>query len=239
MAKQWLWAMVCAAPLAGCQTYVARPLHLDSHPLAVQDRDPAGHAVVAFARQLAAERVFADGVDFNAADGLTLVEAEVVALFFNPDLRVARLRAKVPTIGAASAGRWSDPYFQLDVERILESVAHPWVASGTLNFTIPLSGRLGVERDRALAEADVEIRRAYEREANLRAGLRRAWMDWSAVSRRAELTEEYLGDLATLQTRAESLRDAGEPRVRADDRHAGAAASGIDEAEDRRRRPAA
>ena len=143
--------LACPCTLVACQRYRPRPLDLPRHHAAVEARDPSATDVVAYANGLAA--VSGGAGTYDPSDGLSLDEAEVVALYFNPQLRVARLRADVPRFGAAEAGRWQDPEFGIDAERIIESVEHPWVLGGTLSFTIPLSGRLGVEKEQARAEA--------------------------------------------------------------------------------------
>ena len=132
---------------------------------------------------------------FNATDGLTLEEAEAVALLFNPDLRVARLDARVPLLGAQQSGRWEDPQFDLDVLKIFQSVASPWVLFSALRFTVPLSGRLGAERAAAFAEADAAFREAQAAEWQVVTDLRAAWSRWTTAGERVALIESYLVDL--------------------------------------------
>src|SRR5688500_8118562 len=99
---------------AACQRYKPRPLDLAEHHRALLARDPAGPEVADYARQLGVE-TDAARPRYDPADGLSLAEAEVVALVFNPSLRLARARAKVPLAGAAEAGRWEDPELGVDV----------------------------------------------------------------------------------------------------------------------------
>src|SRR5687768_8090871 len=108
--------------LSACQRYAAAPLDLRAYHAAFAGRDPAAAEVVAYAKQLAARGY--TPVSYDPADGLNLAEAEVVALFFNPELRLVRLKADVPRVGAAEAGRWEDPELEVDAERIIESVEH-------------------------------------------------------------------------------------------------------------------
>ena len=194
--------------LLGCQRYSRVPLDLSAHRAAVEGRDPAASEVVGYAHQLAAAGRATETYDPN--DGLTLDEAEVVALFFNPELRLARLKADVPRVGAAEAGRWEDPELGIDAERIIESVEHPWVLGGTLSFTIPLSGRLRVERDKARTEATAAELRALSEERRVLAELRADWANWSAMMERVALTRQVIADLDAVVGNAERLRQAGE-----------------------------
>jgi outer membrane protein TolC len=141
---------------------------------------------------------------------LSLREAEVVALFFNPHLRLARQRARVPRAGAAEAGRWEDPELGIDGERIIESVEHPWVLGGMLNLTIPLSGRNGAEKGKALAEATAAELQALAEEWRVLTELRLEWVEWSAACQRAELTRQLVQELEAVGGRADRLREAGE-----------------------------
>lgn len=209
MAKSILALCLLAVVLTGCRQYRASPLNLGSHASRWAGRDATAPEVAQYAARLA-RLGYAPTEEFNVADGLSLCEAEAVALFFNPRLRVARLKAKVPLVGAKEAGRWEDPELAIDGQRIVESVEDPWVLGGTISFTIPLSGRLGVERGRAFAEADAERLRAYVEEAAVLADLRRTWAEWTAGRQRRDLVSQYLKELDEVMQNAEGLLRAGE-----------------------------
>lgn len=194
--------------LAGCQSYKSEPLDLAGHRQAYLERAAEGQPVQEFARQLASVETPASV--FNAGDGLTLAEAEVVALFYNPDLRVARLRAGVALATAKTAGLWEDPTLGIDAERILSGAVNPWVISGTLGITLPISGRLEAEKIRAGAASEAELRRVAAQEWTVRADLRRAWMQWSQTMTRVTLQRELLTRLDELVRLVERLEKAGE-----------------------------
>jgi outer membrane protein, heavy metal efflux system len=193
--------------LSACQRYSRSPLDLRSHHAAVEARGLSGEEVIEYAQHLARPpRTIA----YDPSDGLSLQEAEVVALFFNPQLRVARLKANVARVGAAEAGRWQDPELGVDVERIIKSVPEPWVLIGTLSLTLPISGRLGVEKKQANAEMTVAELRALAEERAVVAELRAAWAGWSASRERVALTQQLIGEFKQAVERAERLREAGE-----------------------------
>jgi outer membrane protein TolC len=194
--------------LAGCAQYAPAPLDFPADAAEWMARSPTSGEVAAYARSLAGRDPSTPRYD--PSDGLTLAEAEIVALFFNPTLRAARLKAKVPLASAEHAGRWEDPELVVDAERILQSVEDPWVLGGVLNFTLPLSGRLGMEKAKALAEADVEELRALAEERKIIADLRERWLAWSMLRERVRLTEGHVAALDTAVGTAERLRQAGE-----------------------------
>lgn len=197
-----------SAALGGCQRYSRSPLDLDAHRAAVALRSPIRPDVVEFARRSGAAP--AGSGRYDPSDGLSLPEAEAVALFFNPQLRLARQRANVPRAGAAEAGRWEDPELAVDAERIIESVRDPWVLGGMLNITLPLSGRTGSERRKAMAEATVGGLRAIAEEWRVLAELRQEWVGWSAAGQRVEVTRQLVQELDAFARRADQLREAGE-----------------------------
>lgn len=193
--------------MSGCRSYERCPLDIDAVREAWLARSPSDESARLYAERLALAEGDAAGV-FDHIDGLTLAEAEPVALVFNRELRVARLESGVSRAGAEHAGQWEDPVAQVDIERIVSSVAEPWIVAGTIGLTIPLSGRLEVEKQRASAEYAAALQRLAAKEWAVRAALRELWIAWSAHSHLARLAEElvdrlrHVSDLADRQERA-------------------------------------
>jgi len=199
------------AGLAGCQSYEPKPLDLDATRAAWLTRSPADPSVREFAAALdRAERGSVMG-GFDPSDGLTLAEAEVVALVFNPDLRQARLESNVTRATAAHAGLWHDPVLGVDLERVVSGAggANPWATGSTLGITIPISGRLEAEKARAGADLEAELDRVAAKEWATRSALRELWIEWSAESVRAELAEELIAKLRDVAALADQLEKAG------------------------------
>src|SRR5688572_12185758 len=200
---------LCALAIAGCQQYRREALDFDSIDRAWSARNLDDEPLTTYANRLA-QTGGAPAPAYDPSDGLSLREGEAVALFFNPQLRLTRVRANVARVGAKDAGRWEDPVLGVDAERILAGVANPWVLAGSLSITLPVSGRLALAQDHAEAEAGVErIRVLVEEQASL-AELRDAWLRWSAVLERVELTQALLAELRDLEEAAQTLRRAGE-----------------------------
>ncbi len=193
--------------LAGCQSYQPRPLDARSHLDAWSARAIDDASLSDFIESLDA----ADHTEpFEPSDGIDLHEAERIALYYNPDLRLSRLRAGVNAASAEHAGRWDDPEFSIEAMRITESVPDRWIVSPSLAFTIPISGRLDAERQRAEASVRASLSRVAEDEWAKRVEIRRAWYEWSAAHLRAERTAALLQSIETLVESTDRLAESGE-----------------------------
>lgn len=202
------------AALVGCQTFQADPLNASAHASGWRARTPGDESVRAFARRLGGEGRKSGG--FNAADGITLPEAEVVALVYNPDLRLARLKANVARATADHAGRWDDPQLGIDVLNVTESVPNPWLLGGSLSLTLPVSGRLQAEKSRADAAHHAALAEVVETEWQTLRDLRAAWITWSANHLRLEETERMVAALDGISDTTGRLAESGElPRTEA------------------------
>lgn len=194
----------------GCRSYERRPLDMAAAREAWLARSPLDETVRQFAHRLAEQEGRAEpAAPFNPNDGLTLAEAEVVALVFNRDLRLARQEADVLRATADNAGRWDDPVFALDLERVLASIAEPWIVATTIGLTIPISGRLGAERARAGAVHAAELQRLAAKEWSVRTLLRETWIEWSAFRLREEMADELVGRLGVVAGLADRQEQAG------------------------------
>ncbi len=249
--------LLAAAPialliLAGCATYERRPLHLEKYAEELPSRQIDVEPVLQFAQALTDEE---PTQPFDLSDGLSLPEAEAVALVFNPQLRRVRAQADVPLATAREAGWWPDPQFEAAVllvgnrgrrtryefdrlrfvgvntdmllpnNTVLDGidysapgyrkvpgnyVSKPWTVEAGLNITIPISGRLAVEKDWAWAEYDTAWRQILVAEWELLTRLRDAWLSWSTTGERIAVTEEYVGRLERIVGTADRLAAAGE-----------------------------
>lgn len=146
---------------------------------------------------------------FDPSDGLSLPEAEPVALVYNRDLRLARLEAGVSRAGAEHAGLWEDPVAGVDIERIVSGVPDPWVVGGTLGLTIPISGRLETEKSLASARHAADLEQVAAREWATRAALRELWVEWSAQDTRERLVADLAARLRAVSGLADRQEQAG------------------------------
>ncbi len=206
---------------SGCQTVAPRPLGLKSHLEALDSRVLETEPVLAFAQALASGEGGADRPpEFNPKDGISLAEAEAIALWYNPTLRMARLEVERAAAQAAVAGRWDDPSLELsrgrERERVYDAesersvIERTWISAASLSITIPLSGRLAAARRARSAEVAEAMEQVAEAELNLLTRLRSDWLQWSASLTRLQLLEAHLTILSDVSAIAHALSAAGE-----------------------------
>tara|TARA_R110002072_G_scaffold42064_13_gene118262 strand:+ start:52168 stop:53634 length:1467 start_codon:yes stop_codon:yes gene_type:complete len=206
----WPGIAVAAAGglLVGCQSYERAPLDLTSHRDTLESRLDAGEPINSFLSRL--NESGGDTPDcFDPTDGLSVAEGEVLALFYNADLRLARLSAGVALANYETAGLWEDPQFGFDGAEIL-SPSGPFEYGLSLNLTIPVSGRLGVAKDRAEAAYETELRRIVDAEWSIRARVRSAWAAWTVADARVRLLYEVIGQVERIGSITDRLEAAGE-----------------------------
>lgn len=201
-----LWPAVLVG--TGCQTYAPKPPDLRSHYEAWIDRHPSSDEVKRFADAL--REAGATDASVPADGHLTVDQAEVVALLFNSEIRLARARAGVAQATADHAGLWDDPVLSVGLERMLSGGPNPWMAMTSVGFTLPLSGRLESEKQKAATAHQAVLYAVYEQEWQLRVNVRRAWIAWSAAKLKREVTLEFLNELEGIVEIVANIEQVGE-----------------------------
>ena len=194
---------------AGCQTYREAPIDLAGYDNSWLTRNVGSNEIETFTRELPAADEEGPLV-FDPSDGLSLNEAEKVALFFNPEIRSARLKANIPLSVAAEAGRWEDPELEIMAGRILEDVEENKKYSGQLSFQIPASGRLGAKKAKALSEYSAEELEVRAGEWSLVIELRERWFEWSIALEKIKVTQKFIAQIDKIILIADRLKEAGE-----------------------------
>ena len=192
----------------GCQSYQPVPLDLEHHRADAASRLNEQETLYAFSQRLAT----ASGDDterFDLRDGIHAAEAEVIALFYNRELRLARLRAGVALANAETAGLWEDPVFGFDGAELL-SPTGPFEYGLTLSLTIPVSGRLNVAQDKAEASYNAELRRIVDAEWSMRTRVREAWVAWSVANERLTLIDQTVEVIERISAVSDRLEEGGE-----------------------------
>ncbi|MEE9312706.1 MAG: TolC family protein [Planctomycetota bacterium] len=200
-------ACVTMFGLAGCQSYERQPLNVEQHLSDWKSRDGKSSELRAFANSI---QINTATSNFNLADGVSLEEAEIVALFFNAELRIARLSADSEIAGARESGQWEDPEFGIDGNWVLANVSNPLTLGVGFSFTIPLSGRLGVQEDLAYANANVALQQILVQEWQTLIELRVLWREAASIKNHISVLKNFIFVIDEVGQRAAALRDAGE-----------------------------
>jgi len=194
--------------VAGCRSYEPRPLALDATQREFLLRSVDGPSLGEFAERLRAHAPAAGA--FDPADGISLAEAEAIALVFNRELRTRRLAAGVTRAGAENSGFWRDPTFGVDLARIVGGATNGVEAIGSIALSLPISGRLELERDEAGAAHAAEIARVALVEWTTIAQLRRAWIRRAALAAEAGASRMFLERAAQILVIVDRMEQAGE-----------------------------
>lgn len=183
--------------LTGCRSYEPRTIDLAAH----RDAFLSGATLP----DVAVEHL---STDDGAAIGVAA--AEELALLLNPELRLARWRAGVVRASADNAGLWEDPSLGIDLSKLLEGPSQGWEVLGSVGFTVPISGRLALERDVARALTEVERARITELEWETRAKVREAYFAWCAAYAACAEERAFAARLAQILALVETLATRGE-----------------------------
>jgi cobalt-zinc-cadmium efflux system outer membrane protein len=193
--------------VTGCQSYRSMPLELDSYTTKLEQRLLDTDRVAEFAAAMYEEE--GKAFSFDLADEIDCSEAEALALFYNPSLRMVRAEAGLTRAVAKHAGLWQDPEFGFDAAQIL-SPGSQFDFGGTLALTLPISGRLGIERDREGAAHEAALLRIADEEWNLRMDVRRAWALWVLADGRVRQFDQFSKQFDELMVTIDGLVEIGE-----------------------------
>ena len=232
----WRGATCAVAGLAaaGCATYEPAPVDLSAHQIGFLERTPesaldvragavrrnepsepsaaapGGNGVASAPAPAVTESTALEPAALDASDGLTLEESELVALVFNAELRRAREQAGVARAGAENAGLWDDPRIALQFTRILESVSDPNELFGSFSMTLPISGRLEIEKKRLGRAHAAALARVAHMEWQVRVDVRRQWSRLAALSAQRESMREFAAMLAGVVDVVDAMARDGE-----------------------------
>ena len=212
--------------LTGCQHIPQKPLYLDEIRASLSDRPLDIEPIRAFASNLLSEAE-TESNELSAADGLTLIEARAVGLWYNSNLRAARLAATHADEIARATGRWADPNVDISAgkQRVesetngadsrspatgLNAIERNWIGEGGISITIPLSGQPRAEKRYQETAADVARLAALEAEWRFLADLEEHWYVWSAAEAHVKLLDDFLTALKPFRDMAAPLAAAGE-----------------------------
>ncbi|MSR70418.1 MAG: TolC family protein [Phycisphaerales bacterium] len=205
-----------ATIVSGCASYEPKPLDAAATRQRLDARTPADEEIIRLAARLAAVPELSARETFNAADALTLAEAEVVALVYNPRLRVARLEVGVTRATAETAGLWDDPVTGINLNDVSQKYGAGLSMGAQIALTIPISGRLAAEKERANAALIADLASVQADEWTARVELRSAWAAWTSAHARTQVVARTADAVSQIRAVVERMEQSGElPRVEA------------------------
>lgn len=184
--------------ISGCRSYERRSIDLAAH----RDAFLTGATI--------SDEAAVVLTSAESDDRFGITAAEDVALLLNPQLRLARWQAGVARASADNAGLWNDPTIGIDLSKLLEGPSQGWEVLGSVGLTIPLSGRLSLERDAAQSLTEVERARIAVLEWETRSAVREAYFTWCGAYAACQEERAFSERLARILTLVETLAARGE-----------------------------
>ena len=143
----------------------------------------------------------------------TLESLTLAAFYYHPDLDIARARMMGVKGAEISAGAWSNPTLNADLEKVMGSVApgvSPWVYGFNLQMPIDFLWKRGYRVDEARARSAGARLELGEVAWQARRRLRAALLDEVLSRREVDLRRAELALRSDLATTAARLQTAGE-----------------------------
>lgn len=174
--------------LSGCTTYQHKVIAPETVSSAWANIGPEE------ATQLLSDSTNETPLKYNLSDGISLKEAEVTALFYNPALSASRISSGLPEVQKKYARLWEDPELEIDGEYFSSIKEDSLNYSGGLALTIPLSGRLDVQKE--IAEASLAVQKAsiIAEEWALVVEIREKWAERHFLLEKAKVLKEMVTD---------------------------------------------
>ena len=186
----------CAVPLfllvtafAGCASYAPRPLSPQASATAFEDRsltDPGLENYLAAHLPRAVPAGSSHTWDF---DRLTLA-----ALYYHPDLGVARAQQNVAVAGVQVSRQRPNPSLGFTPEYNADAVAgmSPWILGWVLNFPIETAGRRGYRETQAAYQRDAARFHVAEVAWQVRSQVRSRMLAYDAALREQAILKQTL-----------------------------------------------
>jgi len=174
--------------LAGCAQFQAHELAPEHSAAQLQQRSLASPELSNFIRSVTAEK------SLNADQAWNLDRLTLAAIFYHPDLAVARAQAQWAAAGIKTAGQRPNPYMTISPTwvRNLATAAVPWIVASSISIPIETAGK----RDDRIAKANQLAGAARLRIADavwlVRGRLRAAWLETFVAEQAARFAKQQL-----------------------------------------------
>lgn len=190
--------------LHGCQSYQPSPVDLRSYGQQWAEHALTDTSLVTFANELISKTSTAS--EFNINNGVSLQEAQLISLIFNPALKKHRIESHLPLTRNNIRALWPDPELELDIESINDGMDDDWLLSGKLGFAIPLSLRISTELDKIESQYQAEILQLLNAEQQTTQRIHDLWIALFVTTQKQQVLNSYIDELEQIIERAgESL----------------------------------
>ena len=201
-----LWVAVTLLTLPACESYVPQPLEPPAELRLLALRTEASIAVD---QQLPWQRSwFPLETEVQFADGLTIGEANALALFYSPAVLKARAEARVASAQVLQAGLLSNP--ELFFGPRITTQDSEFISPGGISWELPLWGKRAAERDAAAALLTSRRLDAIEVELDTLARVREFFIRLGRLRREESVLAAVSTSSLQIVTWVEGLRSAGQ-----------------------------
>jgi outer membrane protein TolC len=174
----------CMLTLAGCASYHARPLSADATARALEARSLADPRLAAFIGAAAGPGAVAGRWD--------LASLTLAALYFHPDLDVARTQVALARAGLEQARARPNPSLSFEDLSVAATSPVQYTIAPLINFLIETGGKREARTREAQAQVDAARLRLLSHSWEVRAGVRAALLDLWRGEQRQELLQQEL-----------------------------------------------
>ena len=182
---------------AGCTQYVANPIVPAESAAKLEARSLQEPRLRAFVREMVPTRASSR----RAAKTWDLTELSYAALYYHPDIEVARSKLEVAQAATVTAGQVPNPLFRFTpTYHGVITVPSPWTVGTAIDFLVETAGRrpIRIAQSESLAEAaryDVETA-SWQVRGRVRSALLKLWAAQNRLDltrRRESLQQQLVG----------------------------------------------
>ena len=185
--------IITLASLQGCQSYRAAPIDLNDFSQQWEKRSLTDESLVEFANSLLAQQLAQ--ASFDVTDGVSLAEAQLISLLFNPQLSKDRLESRLPLTRKKRSALFPDPEIELDFEPITEAMDEKWLLNAQIGFVLPIFFRVRTEMEKIDSEYQVEVLSLLNAEQQTLSRVHDLWVQLYAIEKKQQVLKDHLSGL--------------------------------------------
>ncbi|WP_245619786.1 TolC family protein [Methylomicrobium agile] len=192
--------------LTGCAEFQRRELKPNESATQLQRRSLASPELLNFIRSATPEK------SSNASQTWNLDRLTLAAIFYHPDLAVARAQAQWAAAGIKTAGQRPNPFITISPTwvRNLATAAVPWIAASSIGIPIETAGKRDYRIEKASQLAGAARLRITDTAWLVRGRLRAALLEAFAAEQTVRFADQQLAVQQAINQRLEQQLAVGE-----------------------------